>query len=426
MARETARLGAALRTIVLIACLALSGRVIAFIALSASGYSPDARAYMTLGQELAEGRPPVLDIWIGRGVQMRAFRPLGVPLALAALIRILGTPNLARQTFLGLQIIMSMGSWYLVGSIAGRVLGHRVALWAWALAAINPALFFTDWRVGVDTPLLFLILLSVRLSLAVDGSRRGLLAGLGTGATLGLAFVVKQPALFYLPAILALLVARGGMAAPRRYWASVGLVVLGMVPLATPWVVYASNAVGRFSLGSTEFCAGLCTQQWVVQRHPEAKMVDIDGYEPIPELENRSEAEVVEWFRVKYGAWIKAHRWIFIESVLHRAWDMWANIPNFLLRGPLVTLPAALAIITTYAAFAYHLVNRDTPTYWRVFLIVICALATILGALYTPDLRYRAGFVDPYLTIGVACVLARGSDRGPHKAGVETARGGEK
>jgi 4-amino-4-deoxy-L-arabinose transferase-like glycosyltransferase len=127
----------------------------------------------------------------------------------------------------------SLLSVLLVWALAWQIYGRRTATLSLPLAALSPfAISFAPTLYTDPTLTAWLLLALVAASLCFgrgQGLRiaSALLAGLGTGLALGMAFDTKQNALLFIPLVVgALLIAQGGGSPPGRRFLAVALSLL--------------------------------------------------------------------------------------------------------------------------------------------------------------------------------------------------------
>jgi 4-amino-4-deoxy-L-arabinose transferase-like glycosyltransferase len=162
--------------------------------------------------------------WGGRNGYLEAECPL-IPALIAVVFRIVGPHEIAgRLIIIAFSIGLVWATYTLALILDGR---HSVARAAAFLIAVSPAAIFFGRIVIPDTPMMFFTVLA--LVGFAEFSRRGSLRWMVTGAlALTVACLLKLPAIFVGPAIVALLVGQRGWSAFRdpRVW------MAGIVPLA--------------------------------------------------------------------------------------------------------------------------------------------------------------------------------------------------
>lgn len=214
----------------------------------------DPTAYVYAGMRIAEtGRPTYsnsLNVSIGPYFTLHGFmvqpqpgsttfyltHAVGLPLVLAAAIRLAGTANAA------LSIVPLLGVLGLVFLFAlGRLLfGRWVGLLAAGLLAFTPGYWFYSTETWSDVPAAVFLLAGTALTIYA-ARRNSLLWGVVGGVGLGYACLIRYPSvLAILPLALYLLLWARGQRKPWRAWAGtlVALGVFGSVILLYNAAVY--------------------------------------------------------------------------------------------------------------------------------------------------------------------------------------------
>ena len=162
--------------------------------------------------------------WGGRNGYLEAECPL-IPALIAVVYRIVGPHEIAgRLIIIAFSLALVWATYRLALILDGR---HSVARAAAFLMAISPAAIFFGRIVIPDTPMVFFTVLA--LVGFAEFSRSGSVRWVVTGASaLTIACLLKLPAVFVGPAIVALLVRHRGWSAFRdhRVW------LAGVIPLA--------------------------------------------------------------------------------------------------------------------------------------------------------------------------------------------------
>jgi 4-amino-4-deoxy-L-arabinose transferase-like glycosyltransferase len=134
------------------------------------------------------------------------------------------------------------GTALFVFGAAARLYDRRTGFWAAALYCLMPGVQLSSGIVSTDASLLFFLSAALYAYARLQGSRRPLDA-LGLGVALGLAFLSKYAALYFLIGVVAHLI---GARAARQAWSvpAVLAAVLGFALMAAPNVIW--NATHGF------------------------------------------------------------------------------------------------------------------------------------------------------------------------------------
>ena len=220
--------------------------------------SGDQFSYWFLGQEIGAGRGYRLPPFTAAS----SYYPVGYP-ALLGLIAFITThtplPDSSVLSTAVLQVVMSTAAIALVGFIAGRLWGRRVALLAAWLVALFPNLILAVATYSLETTFITLTLAAVAVLVGHDWSTGELPSTrrlVDFGVVIATAVLVRPFALaVVIGLVLACLVVRGGWRNTARTVAiPVGIVVLSMVP----WTIRNAVALDAFVPVSTNLGDTLC------------------------------------------------------------------------------------------------------------------------------------------------------------------------
>jgi 4-amino-4-deoxy-L-arabinose transferase-like glycosyltransferase len=162
-----------------------------------------------------------------------AFRPPGYPVFLAAVYAIAGpTPGVGRLAgaFLGTLSVA------LIGLIALRLWGKRVAMIALGLAAVAPPLVIFSTALISEALFVPVVLAAVLTALEVRRSPRRHRWAIATGVLIGLATLTRTNGLILLVPFVLAVAPGSGRRRPRAWTPAAALVLAALLTIA-PWTV---------------------------------------------------------------------------------------------------------------------------------------------------------------------------------------------
>lgn len=226
------------------------GRVLALIMLAAllirvastltrSMIQFDETAYVRMAQNLAEGLGP-LDV---SGLTSTHFSPL-LPLIIAAVAFVVQDYILA-----GYITVIIFGTLILLPTyLLGRELvGERAGLMAAALMAVSPFFISTSEFIYSESVDIFFMMMALFFGWQMLRHRR-LACGAAAGICLGLDYLARPTAIFYLLALLGLAVL---VAWRKQVWGrmsrSAGIMLAVFLVFGIPYVVFLHSELGRWT-----------------------------------------------------------------------------------------------------------------------------------------------------------------------------------
>lgn len=223
--------------VLVVLAVAAAARLALILATPDLPLRDDPADYHRLAASVARGEG-FGDTVLAAGGGPTAFRPPLYPFLLGVVYRVGGVDvGTARLVQAGLGVA-AVG---LLGALAARLAGRRVALVTMALAAVYPPLLLAGGSLLSESVSLPLELGALLAALAHRRSRRGWWWPVLAGALVGLG-VLARPNHAVLLVPVALLVA-----GPRpRRWAPAAAAVVAAVAVVAPWTVRNAVVFGRF------------------------------------------------------------------------------------------------------------------------------------------------------------------------------------
>jgi hypothetical protein len=348
-----------------------------------------------------------------------AFRPPGYPFALAG-IHAVGTPLPGSRWMRGRVANALLGTLAvgLVGLIAARVWGRRVALAAMAVAAVDLPLVLVGGSLVSETLFVTLMLAAVVTALRARDAARPVAWALATGVMVGLASLTRPTGL-----VLAIPLGLAVAGRPRR-WPAVAALVAALGLTIAPWT--ARNAVELHALipvsdffGS--WVAGTYNDQARADaQHPGSSQTRVrgafDDLNGVPELERQRELarRGLEYAgdHPGYVAQVLLHNSLRLLNLEGSSW--WRS------QGAMLSLPRWAADVAAYAFYALLTAAlagalapaaRRAPSWLWLAPLLLFAAVVFAGS----EIRYRAP-VEPFLALLAALAVTKQSDTAPGAA----------
>lgn len=377
--------------------------------LPAYFFSPDAQSYDTLAMHLLAGEGLWMEDYRGlngdRGIPVRSFRPVMMPLYLAGVYRIAGHCYLAARCGL---IVLSTASCILVYLLGRRLVGETGAWLAALGAAFYPKLVYYSTMLSTETLYIFFLLLSfVLLYRAAD--RMGWWNWVVAGVALALAILTRSVLAAFVPLTLVwLLVSLDSKWAALRNFVVLSLGVAGGM---SPWVIRNYAVHGQLVPMTTEGGFTL----WVTNNEDFDKTYAVKGggsnYLP-PEgskarrlLEGAREVEIDKIFYRLAWDYIREHPGAFVRTAGRKFLDFWRPYPRPRAVGFWPALVAAAAFLPVLLLAAWAVVARRR--HWRdlslVYLLIL--YYTAVHMIFMSVTRYRMP-LEPFMLILAGATLA--------------------
>jgi 4-amino-4-deoxy-L-arabinose transferase-like glycosyltransferase len=357
------------------------------------------------------------------GLGPTAFRPPGYPFFLGAVYAIAGNeaPPVGRLVgaFLG---TLSVG---LVGLIALRLWGKRVALLALGIAAVAPPMVILSTALISEALFVPLVLGAVLCALAARGSRHRYRWAIVTGMLVGLCALTRTNGLLLiLPFVLAFAPAR-----KRRFgaWAPAAAMLLAAVVTIAPWTVRNWTVFHAFIPISDETgytIAGTYDQVSRTDRVQPAVWVEAEHGASPEYAEILFQASIGRWNELTYGNRLQAQAIREIEADPAYALKVgyWNALRMFhlteldlaMLNLSNTDIPHTPALFEIYSFYPLGLLAlgglltrraRRAPKWLWLIPLCLCTSVFITGFI-----RFRSP-IDPFLAMLAALALATAFER---------------
>jgi 4-amino-4-deoxy-L-arabinose transferase-like glycosyltransferase len=433
-----------------------------FFVLFLPQVSDDSRIYADLARNwLAHGIYGLSDS--GRIIPTYIRLP-GYPGFLAAVFAIFGINNF--RAVMLIQVILDLGTCFMVADIARRMFSPRAAKTAFVLAAICP--FLANYAGAVLTETLEIFFTALALDFAVTGfhqfDHRPFKLWIACGLSVGAAILLRPDGgllwasmAAYLVAI-AILYARRGQAWRNALWAAALVTVFCFLPLA-PWTVrnlrtfhvfepltprYANNPGDNVPTGFNHWVKTWMVDSVSVQEiywqvpggqidaaklpdrafdSPEQRqrtMEIFDSYnqrgEIDRELDNQFEAlarERIAESRFRYYVWVPllrvADMWLRPRTELTDADPRWWEFNDDLHWSVMAVGFGILGVAYVALGFAGAVRGRGAALVGMLVLFVVLR-SIFLGTLENPEARYTLECY-PVLMVLAGAVLRKGNKR---------------
>ncbi len=294
------------RWLVAILGVALALRVAWSLAVPVHPIS-DSAVYEGYARMLASGQgyalPPEHP---GDPVELSCFWPPGTSAAYALLFRVLGTPDHAGYApVVVFNILLGVGSVWLLVRLVERVLSRRIALVAGALMALWPMGVEFSSLLQSEVPFTFLVLLG--MVAWVEGKGRPVWRGLLAGLVFAAAAYVRPTALL-LPLGLAII----EQIPSTRRWAPAISAVLALAIMGAcfaPWALRNQRIFGEAVLISANSGSNL----WM-GNNPSTK----GEYMPMPPTPGLNEAQRDRHYGQEAKAYIRDHPGAFLKRTAYK------------------------------------------------------------------------------------------------------------
>jgi len=343
-----------------------------------------------------------------------AFRPPGYPFALAGIYAVSAplpgsrwTHGRVANALLGTLAVV------LVGLIAARIWGRRVALAALAVAAVDLPLVLVGGSLMSETLFVMLILGAVLAGLRARDAARPVAWALAAGVLVGLATLTRPTGL-----VLAIPLGLAVAGRPPR-WPAVAALVAALALTVAPWTVRNAVQMHAFIPVSDFFgswVAGTYNDQARTDpRHPGSSQTHVrgafDDLDGVPEVERQREL-------ARRGLQYAADHPAYVAQVLlHNSLRLlnlegssWWRYEAYMLSLP--RWPADVAGYAFYVLLAAALAGALTPAARRaprwLWLAPLLLLAAVIFA--GSEIRYRAP-VEPFLALLAALAVTKRPDR---------------
>ena len=351
------------------------------------------------------------------------YYPVGYVGALGAVVRLVGLtpiPENISMTAAVFNLVLGVGTVVLTFEVGRRLFDNRTGLIAAAVVALWPNLIFHTAVILTETLFIFLVMAAVLVLVALPEStkRIGWRRLAVFGVILALSALVRPISLMLLPVLLVVLLVAG--AGWRLAIGSVGIAMLAVVLVLTPWTIRNVRETDSFVVISTNLGDNLCMSRHAgatgafqsgsacivrakglkrpeyevevnntnirravrfVKSHPlsEAKLVFLRGYHTV---ENDHDGLLAS---ESYGANP------FIPSVGRRVLEIVANAYFF------ITLVLGLLAVPVFLA-------RHRP--WRLFFLLAAAALAVQPLIFFGDPRFHVP-VLPFVAVLAAVSLTR-------------------
>jgi 4-amino-4-deoxy-L-arabinose transferase-like glycosyltransferase len=355
-----------------------------------------------------------------------AFRPPGYPVFLGAVYAVAGHEDPAVGRLAG--AFLGTLSVALIGLIALRLWGKRVAMLALAIAAVAPPLVILGTALISEALFVPLVLAAVATALEARRRRRRYRWVIATGVLVGLAALTRTNGLILLlPFVLAVAPERSR----RRIgaWAPSGALVLAAVLTIVPWTTRNWITLHAFVPISDEIgytLAGTYNQVSRADRQSPAVWIEAEHGASPEYARILSEARRERWNEVTYGDRLQAAAISDIERdpsyVLKVAY--WNAVRMFHLgeltlaaknlhdtdipRGPAVLEVSSFPLLAVLALGGLVTRRARRAPRW-LWLIPLCLATSIL---VTGFIRFRAP-IDPFLVMLAALDIPESWTSGP-------------
>jgi 4-amino-4-deoxy-L-arabinose transferase-like glycosyltransferase len=405
----------------------------------------DPVAYMFQGEVIARGGGYVSfvsAITFSRHLAPTAFYPIGYPATLGGLFWIVlhsGLPHNFPKAVGIFQALLGVATVLLMGELARRVFGNRVALLTAAVVALWPNLVFYAADAHVETVFVFLV--AAALVVIVRPWPEGTVSWsrvVAFGVVLGLAVLVRPPVLMLLPVLLISWVVAG--ATWRRAVAQVALATLIVGVVVTPWLV-RNTVVMHATVFSTGIGDALCNG-----RHPGAtgrfestkkyctdpdreRGLSVTELEVARNRENTNKAirfvfdhpldEVSLWFRRGYYAYRDDHE-ALSPGRSDRGYPLYGSRVLDVLEAGADAYYGIAAVLALFSLPVF-LRRRGPNRAQRLCLLLAGAQAAIVPFLLFGDPRYKLPAL-PFVAVGAAVTLSAIAERFTARASRRTAR----
>ncbi|HEX8523457.1 MAG TPA: glycosyltransferase family 39 protein [Tepidisphaeraceae bacterium] len=323
-----------------------------------------------------------------------AFRTPGYPLFVAACGARLTTVRIAQSL---LDTLTALGAYLL----ARRWLTPRACLFASAMCALNPFLFYFTGL--ILTEILFTSLLTWGLVLLVTRNGRYWIAG---AAVLALSVLVR-PGAIALPVVLSLLAAIANRHHPRPYhrWPlPVGATTLALTLLVLlPWSFRNYRVVGQWVWTSTN--AGFTAFDGFNRDATGAS--DQRFVENMPQLRSMNEVSRSEYLAAAAKEFMRSSPGACARLMLVKLGRTWSPAPlSADFARPLYVAVALAFSLPVYFLILLGLAKGNLPISAKLFLLATAIYLSVGAMLSVGSLRYRIPAEAP-----LAVLAAAGADR---------------
>jgi 4-amino-4-deoxy-L-arabinose transferase-like glycosyltransferase len=359
------------------------------------------------------------------GAGPSAFRPPGYPFFLGAVYAIAGgeAPPAGRfvGAFLGTLVVG------LIGLIALRLWGKRVALIALGLAAVAPPLVILSTALISESLFVPVVLGAVAIALQARRSRHRYRWAIATGVLVGIASLTRTNGLLLLiPMALAFAPARGRR---RRvgFWAPSAAMFLAAVVTIAPWTVRNYLVMHAFIPVSDETgytIAGTYDQVSRADQVRPAVWVEAEHGASPEYAQILFEAEIARWGELEYGNRlqqqaineIKADPAYVLKAGYWNALRMFhlTELDLAVLNLSNTDIPRIPAWFEIYGFYPLGLLGllgllsrraRRAPKWLWLVPLLLCTSVFITGFI-----RFRSP-IDPFFVMLSACALASVQER---------------
>lgn len=360
--------------------------------LPAYFFSPDAQSYDTLATNLLKGEGLWMEDYRGlygeRGVPVRSFRPVMMPLYLAGVYSVLGHSFLPARV--GLLILSSL-SCVFVYVLGRRLVGETGSWFAGLGTAVYPRLIYYSPMLSTETLYIFLLLL-VTVLLYRSAERMGWWNWVVTGVVFSMAVLTRSVLGAFLPVlVLWFIVYQDSRKAGFRNYV---VMCMGAVVGLSPWVVRNYIVHGEFVPLTTEGGFTL----WVTNN----EKFKGGGTNYLPEdktpLLGKTETQIDRTLYRMGLEYIRKNPGIFLKNAIRKFVDFWRPYPRPSQVGWKPALVSALSflpvlVLAIWGMIAYRWKWRE---HWLVYLLII--YYTCIHMVFMSVTRYRLP-LEPYLII---------------------------
>lgn len=339
-----------------------------------------------------------------------SWRPPLYPAFLASVYAATGESRAAARTA---QALLGTATVGMTMVIAGTVAGPGVALFAGALAALDPAGAFAVSRLLSEVLFTFLLVSSVlflQRAVGEENHRRTLLAAAAAGAALGLATLTRSVLIFYpLLAAAAWLSARQRSGGPLGFRRSVAVplaLLAGFALVLAPWSVRNWKVHGEFvpvatQGGITLYAGNHPVDGWILGLLPDddhtreaATLSEVAASEYL--ARTTLVALAADPGRIPFLAALKtAYFWVPLD---------WEILPRGGLPDPVYAFMLLWACVGAWMVVRTPALRGGVLAAWPLWLPVAYSFAMALVVYGSPRFRMP---LHPLLAVAAAAALAR-------------------
>ena len=321
------------------------------------------------------------------------------------------------------NLVLGVGTVWLIFEIGRRLFDNRVGLVAAAAVALWPNLIFHTAVILTETLFVFLALAAVLLLVALpaDAQRVGWRRLAAFGAIVGLSALVRPISLAFLPVLIVVLAVAG--AGWRNVLRAVVVAAGAVAVVLAPWTVRNTRQTGSFVAISTNLGDNLC-----MSRHPGAtggfQSSDACTVRATGATTAEREVEVNNTNVRRAAHFVRAHPATEAKLVVLRAYHSLENdydglaasesygsnhfIPSALRRALEIVADVAffLALVLSVLGVPAFM-TRHRP--WRLFFLLAGLALAVQPLIFFGDPRFHVP-VMPFMAVFAAVTLCRARD----------------